>query len=157
PRFAYVGAFTTAERKARGDGLHVYRVDPASGAWSHVQHVGDLVNPSFLTLDRAQRHLYTVHADLTEVSAFAIDPASGQLRFVNRQAVAGKTPVHLSIDAPGRFLVTADYGGGAVSVLPIQADGALGPRSHSVALEGELGPHRIQQASAHPHHSPFDP
>ena len=26
--FAYVGSFTTAQRKARGDGIHVYRVAP---------------------------------------------------------------------------------------------------------------------------------
>jgi hypothetical protein len=48
--FAYVGSFTTAQRKARGDGIHVYRVDSASGMWTHVQHVGDLTNPSFLAL-----------------------------------------------------------------------------------------------------------
>src|SRR6266536_6086058 len=29
--FAYVGSFTTAQRKARGDGIHVYRADPATG------------------------------------------------------------------------------------------------------------------------------
>jgi 6-phosphogluconolactonase len=29
--FAYVGSFTTAQRKARGDGIHVYRVDAATG------------------------------------------------------------------------------------------------------------------------------
>jgi len=33
--FAYVGAFTTQERKGHGGGINVYRVDPASGAWSH--------------------------------------------------------------------------------------------------------------------------
>src|SRR5262249_33299765 len=61
--FAYVGSFTTAQRKARGDGIHVYRVDPASGAWTHVQHVGDLTNPSFLALSPDQRFLYSVHGD----------------------------------------------------------------------------------------------
>jgi 6-phosphogluconolactonase len=30
--FAYVGAFTTPERKGHGGGISVYRVDPASGA-----------------------------------------------------------------------------------------------------------------------------
>ena len=30
-----------------------YRVDPASGAWTHEQLL-EIVNPSFLTLDRAQ-------------------------------------------------------------------------------------------------------
>jgi hypothetical protein len=44
--FAYVGSFTSAQRKARGDGIHIYRADAATGAWTHVQHVGDLMNPS---------------------------------------------------------------------------------------------------------------
>ena len=68
--FTYVGAFTTPERKGHGGGINVYRVDPASGAWSHEQLL-EIVNPSFLVLDRAQRFLYAVHADLDEVSAEA--------------------------------------------------------------------------------------
>src|SRR5205085_11089892 len=48
--FAYVGAFTTPERKGHGGGINVYRVDPASGAWSHEQLL-EIANPSFLALD----------------------------------------------------------------------------------------------------------
>src|SRR5262249_44893311 len=48
--FAYVGAFTTPERKGHGGGINVYRVDPASGAWTHEQLL-EIVNPSFLTID----------------------------------------------------------------------------------------------------------
>src|SRR5215468_10129917 len=66
--FAYVGAFTTPERKGHGGGINVYRVDPTSGAWSHEQLL-EIANPSFLTLDQAQRFLYSVHADLEEASA----------------------------------------------------------------------------------------
>ena len=55
--FAYVGAFTTPERKGHGGGINVYRVDPTSGAWSHEQLL-EIANPSFLTLDQAQRFLY---------------------------------------------------------------------------------------------------
>lgn len=157
PVYAYVGSFTTKERKARGDGINVYRVDPASGAWTHLQLVPDLVNPSFLTLDRRQRMLYTVHADLTEVSAFSVDKASGKLAFLNRQSMGGKNPVHLAIDPSGRFLVTGNYSAGTVAVLPIEPNGALGPMADSVALPGELGPHRVEQAGSHPHDVPFDP
>src|SRR6516162_5195901 len=49
--FAYVGAFTTPERKGHGGGINVYRVDPTSGAWSHEQLL-EIANPSFLALDR---------------------------------------------------------------------------------------------------------
>jgi 6-phosphogluconolactonase len=75
---AYVGAFTTPERKGHGGGINVYRVDPDSGAWTHEQLL-EVVNPSFLTLDREQRFLYSVHADLEEVSAYAIDKQSGRI------------------------------------------------------------------------------
>ena len=42
---AYVGAFTTPERKGHGGGINVYRVDPASGVWAHEQLL-EIVNPS---------------------------------------------------------------------------------------------------------------
>jgi 6-phosphogluconolactonase (cycloisomerase 2 family) len=155
--FAYVGCFTTEKRKARGDGINVYRVDPATGALAHVQRVGELVNPSFLTLDRQQRHLYSVHADIEEVTAFRIDAESGKLTLVNRRAIGGKNPVHLAIDRTGRWLVTANYASGTVTSIALEPDGSLGPLADTLTLPGEPGPHRIEQASSHPHHNPFDP
>jgi 6-phosphogluconolactonase (cycloisomerase 2 family) len=154
--FAYVGAFTTPERKGHGGGINVYRVDPTSGAWSHEQLL-EIVNPSFLTLDRAQRFLYAVHADLEEVSAYAIDKENGRITALNRQSCGGKNPVHLSIDPTGRWIITANYSAGTVGVVPIEKDGTLGPRSDLVNLPGEPGPDRKQQASSHPHDAVFDP
>src|SRR4051812_261884 len=61
--YAYVGSFTSAERKARGNGINVYKMDTGTGAWSHIQQVGELVNPSFLVLSKDQRALYSVHGD----------------------------------------------------------------------------------------------
>jgi 6-phosphogluconolactonase (cycloisomerase 2 family) len=54
------------------------------------------------------------------------------------------------------MLVTANYAGGSVSVIPVAADGRLGARTALVALEGPLGPHRTEQATAHPHQCRFD-
>jgi 6-phosphogluconolactonase (cycloisomerase 2 family) len=153
---AYVGAFTTADRKGHGGGINVYRVDPASGAWTHEQLL-EVVNPSFLTLDREQRFLYSVHADGDEVSAYAIDKQSGHITALNRQSCGGKNGVHLSIDPTGRWIVTANYSAGSVGVVPIEKDGTLGPRSDLATLPGEPGPDRKQQASSHPHDVVFDP
>ena len=69
PKFAYVGSYTTKERNARGEGINVYRIDPPTGTWTHVQLVGDLVNPSWLTLDRRQQMLYSAHGDGEVVTA----------------------------------------------------------------------------------------
>jgi len=71
--YAYVGCYTTPERRGRGDGIHIYRVDPQTGAFSHVQRVSDLMNPSFLITSRDQRFLYSVHGDGTYATSFSID------------------------------------------------------------------------------------
>lgn len=154
--FAYVGAFTTPERKGHGGGINVYRVDPNSGSWSHEQLL-EIVNPSFLALDRAQRFLYSVHADFDEVSAYAIDKQNGHISALNRQSCGGKNAVHLSIDPTGRWIVTANYSAGSVGVVPIEKDGTLGPRSDLVNLTGKPGPDGTRQTSSHPHDAVFDP
>jgi 6-phosphogluconolactonase (cycloisomerase 2 family) len=155
--YAYVGCYTTAQRKARGDGIHVYRINPQTGAWTHVQRVGELVNPSFLVIAADQRHLYSVHGDETYASAFAVDRATGFLRAVNRAETGGRNGVHQAIGQGGRFMVVANYGSGSVAVLPIRADGALADAIQVVPLPGQPGPHRIEQTSSHPHHVVFDP
>jgi 6-phosphogluconolactonase (cycloisomerase 2 family) len=154
--FAYVGAFTTPERKGHGGGINIYRVDAASAVWTHEQLL-EVVNPSFLALDRTQRFLYSVHADLDEVSAYAIDRESGHITALNRQSCGGKNPVHLSLDPTGRWIVTANYTAGSVGVVAIAKDGSLGPRSDLVTLIGTPGPDGKRQASSHPHEAVFDP
>lgn len=155
--FAYVGAFTTPQRKGHGDGINVYRMDPRTGAWGHVQLVPNVTNPSFLALDHQERFLYSVHADLDEVGAWAIAKDNGQLTALNKQSCGGKNPVHLSLDPSNRYIVTANYTAGSVGVVPIEQDGTLGPRTDLVTLTGEPGPNRKEQAGSHPHNCPFDP
>src|ERR1035437_5359815 len=138
--YAYVGCYTTLQRSARGDGIHVYRIDPQTGAWTHVQHVGGLVNPSFLVMAADQRHLYSVHGDETYATAFSLDRATGFLQPLNRAETGGRNGVHQAIAPGGRFLVVANYGAGNVGELPIRPDGALAGAVQVVALPGQPGP-----------------
>lgn len=155
--FAYVGSRTTRERNARGEGISVFRVDQETGGLELVQVVRDLVNPSFVALDKAGLHLYTVHGDLQDISAFRIERATGRLEFVNRQRTGGTNPVHLAIDPSGRHIVVSNHLGSSLAVLPIRADGSLGELQQLVTLEGPLGPHRVEQKLPKPHFNPFDP
>ena len=157
PIYAYVGCYTTVQRRGRGDGIHVYRVDPESGAWNHVQRVGDLMNPSFLILNRDQRFLYSVHGDGDYATSFAVDKGSGMLKTLNQAKTGGTNGVHQAIDRSGKFMVVANYGSGTVAVLPVRPDGALGDFVQLVELPGKPGPHRVEQNSSHPHHVVFDP
>src|SRR5215468_5501754 len=157
PLYAYVGSFTTAQRKARGDGINVYRIAPDTGAWTHIQHIGDLVNPSFLALSPDQRFLYSVHGDEDYATAFALDPATGEAKLLNRAATGGKNGVRGTVDPSGKFLLVANYASGNVAVLPIAPDGSLKDQQQVVQLTGEPGPHKVEQTSSHPHDIVCDP
>ena len=155
--FAYAGCYTTPQRRAHGDGIHVYRMDQETGGWSHIQHVGNLVNPSFLILSRDQRFLYSVHGDESYATAFAVDRDSGFLTLLNRAETGGANGVHQAIDPSGRFMVVANYAAGSVAVLPVREDGRLANQIQLISLEGEPGPNRKEQARSHPHQIVFDP
>ena len=83
---AYLGCYTTADRHGHGQGINVYQVDPSTGSWSIIQRVDGEQNPSFLAIEPRQRLLYAVHGgNASQVSAFAIDEATGSLTLLNRQ------------------------------------------------------------------------
>jgi 6-phosphogluconolactonase (cycloisomerase 2 family) len=155
--FAYVGSRTTRERNARGDGITVYRLDAARGQLETVQVVGDLVNPSFLALNRRGDMLYTVHGDREELSVLRVDTQQGTLQHVQTCSCEGRNPVHLALDPTGRHMVVSNHLTGALAVLPVRDDGTLGPVSQLAALEGTPGPHRVEQPFSKPHFNPFDP
>jgi len=155
--FAYVGSRTTRERNARGDGISVFKVDLATGNLELVQLVKELVNPSFLARSRDGEFLYTVHGDLSDISSFKVDRATGKLTSINRKSTHGKNPVHLAIDPTGKYMVVSNHLGSSLAVLPIAADGSLQEMTQLVTLEGPIGPHRVEQKLSKPHFNPFDP
>ncbi|MCJ2135440.1 lactonase family protein [Methylobacterium sp. J-026] len=148
---AFVGCFTTERRRARGQGIDVYRVGGGLEAWTHLGRVEGLVNPSFLVSDPGRGVLYTVQGDGAAASAFAVEPDGG-LRALGSAGTGGTNSVHQALEPGGRFLILANYASGSVALLPVGAAGALAPASHILSLPGEPGPHRTEQACAHPHH-----
>ena len=157
--YAYVGCYTTPDRDGRGNGINVYEMDPQSGAWTHVQLLDGIGNPSWLTVDQSQQHLYSVHGGngFTQVSAYAIDPSSGKLTPLGSQQCGSPNPVAISISPIAPYAVVAGYNAGKVAALPVNPDGSLGPMSDLVTLVGEPGPHPTEQNVSHPHHIPIDP
>src|SRR5258708_15190633 len=121
--FAYVGCYTTPDRRGRGEGIAIYRMDTQSGDWTHLETVTGIPNPSFLTLAPDQRFLYCVHGgnDFSAVSAFARDAKTGRLTFLNRQECGGPNPVAPHLHPPHRFRAVAHYFNRTPHLLPLQA------------------------------------
>jgi 6-phosphogluconolactonase len=151
----YVGSYTSKAR-GHGEGISVYQRKQEADPWTLAQVVSDFADPSFLTIDRQGRFLYSAHGDGTKSTAYQIDQATGRLKVLNQQATSGTNGVHLAIDATNRFLAVANYATGTLALLPINQDGSLGELSDLATMSGKPGPHRTEQTSSHPHHCPFD-
>lgn len=147
--YAYIGCRTTKERKARGKGIRVYEV--FQNQWKLIQLLEGQVNPSYLCIDRSQTHLYAIHGDFSEVSAYTIG-GDGALTYLNTVETHGTNPVHLSLDQSGKWLFVANLQTGSVSVIPVKEDGSLDKIKELYFISGNGGPGYI----SHPHQAAQD-
>jgi 6-phosphogluconolactonase (cycloisomerase 2 family) len=152
PLIAYVGTFSSPLRDVlptqvdlppgNGRGIHLFRVNRATGALTPagIHEMG--TSPSCLALNTDGTRLYSANETARvgkdkegTVSAFSIDRADG-----------GAGPTYVSIHPSGRFLLVANYFGGSVAVLPIGPDGRLGNATDIKNDAGKIGPTRATTA-----------
>ncbi len=79
-------------------------------------------------------------------SAYSIDSGNGHLTLINTVSSEGAGPAHLSVHPAGRHVLVANYAGGTVAVLPLAANGKLGPATDVKTGLGETGPARAASA-----------
>ncbi len=163
PLLAYVGTFSSPLKDTlptqvdlppgNGRGIHIFTVDRASGAWTEAG-VYDLgTSPSCLVVNADGTRLYSANetdrlgpGKHGSVAAFAIDRNSGALSPLNSVSSGGAGPTYVSLHPDGKHLFVANYFGGSVAVLPIQADGSLGEASDVKEDAGEIGPTKAKNA-----------
>lgn len=147
----YIGSYTTKKKT----GITLLDLNLNSGELTLKRVVSDGENPTYLVLSPDNRHLYAVNEignfngqKSGAVSAFTIDPISGELNLLNQQPSIGDGPCHISMDKTRKYVFVANYGSGSVACLPIQPDGKLGPASAfiqhtgtSVDKQRQEGPH----------------
>jgi 6-phosphogluconolactonase len=144
----YVGTYTEG---TRSEGVYLVRMDRRSGELRQVGAVNAGANPSFLTIHSNGRVLYAVNElePTGAVRAFAIDGGTGALTRLNEQPSDGGAPCYVSVDHSGQVVLVANYAGGSVALLPIEAGGALAP-AHMVQQTG-TGPNAERQEGPHAH------
>jgi 6-phosphogluconolactonase len=149
----YVGTYTSG----KSQGIYLYRMNPSTGELRHFSTVKGVVNPSFLAIDPQRRHLYAVNEveDFNRqpagaVSAFSINQQTADLTLLNQQSSLGGAPCYLTVDRSGKYVLLANYQGGNVAVLPVQADGSLGAATDMVQHHGS-GKNAQRQQGPHAH------
>lgn len=166
-QFAYVGSDSRSQMVEGTPvpepvGISVYAIDPTTGALSLIQTLPS-DNAFYFAFDQDQSHLYAVNVigDYNggtngSVEAYARDPETGMLTFLNRVDSGGAVSAQPAVDPSGKWLLVANYSGANVTVLPIEDDGSLGEVAGEVKREG-TGPNTERQDQSRPHAAVFDP
>ena len=145
--------------ESKSKGVYVSRFNASTGQLSEPQLAAEVVNPSFLTISPDDKYLYAISEDplsigppvdhSSYVSAYAIDPVTGKLRFLNSVPASGTSTCYISIDKTGRYVMLANFGSGSVSIFHFDKKSGMlsppGPPSTAVYPGGG------------PRHFTFDP
>ena len=157
----YVGTYT--EEGSKSKGIYAYRYDGKTAQITPLGVAAETVNPSWVTLHPNGRFLYAVNEirnyqgpNSGGVSAFALDRASGMLRFLNEVPTRGADPCYVTVDKTGKYVLVANYTGGSITVFRVLADGKLGEATAFVQHSGR-GTNPARQEGPHAHSIDLSP
>jgi 6-phosphogluconolactonase len=147
----YVGTYTNAKSK----GVYLIDLDSETGKLSNLRVAAEVTSPSFLAIHPTKKYLYAV-SEVSEgkkrtgaVTAFSINE-DGSLKKLNHQSSEGAGPCHLVVDASGKSVLVANYGGGSIASLPIAEDGSVGAAASAIQHTGSSkNPNRQKEPHAH--------
>ena len=155
----YIGGYTQSPEQ----GVVVYYFNNEDGTLTYRSTAEGGANPSFLAVHPSKKYLYAVNEVSSfegersgAISAYSIDPQSGDLTFLNQQPSWGMSPCHVSVDQTGKMVYLANYSSGSVAAYPIMADGTLAPATAKVQHEGS-GPNPRRQEGPHAHSFNLNP
>lgn len=120
-KFAYV-----ANAYDPNNAVSQYTLDPVSGVLTPATppFVKAGNSPTSVAVDPSGKFAYVVNRMDNTVSAFTIDPATGNLSLIATNAT-GDTPFRVTVDPSGKFAYVGNENSRTVSIYQINANGSL--------------------------------
>ena len=153
--YLMVGSYATPEE----EGIKLYAWDGEKGEATYVSGLKGISNPSYQVVSADGERVYSVGEDdgLTPTAhALSFDKSQGRLALMNTQLTQGGAPCYINLSPNEDFVITANYMGGSISVLPTETSGRLGENVSTFAFEGE-GVLKERQSQPHLHCVEFTP
>ena len=141
---------------AGAEGIYHSTFNPANGKFSSVKLAAKIGSPGFLTLHPNGKILYSVGRWETGTGAVGYYINKGELKEFTRMTCPDGGGCHIVVHPSGKFLLTAQYGGGSVALFPLDSSGKLGEPTVTEHEGGSKVVERRQQ-SPHPHWTGFSP
>ena len=154
--YLLVGTYTNSPSKSKG--IYVYKFNPNKAVITEVSNIAT-ENPSYLAISKDQKYVYSVNEngdDKGAVSAFSFDKTKGELALINTQKTGGDAPAYISVDSAGKWVITANYSGGNISVFKTENGGGVSAAAQVLAHDG-YGVNVSRQEQPHPHSAVFSP
>ncbi|MFP6901344.1 MAG: beta-propeller fold lactonase family protein, partial [Opitutales bacterium] len=159
PVWVYLGSYASGDDR----GITLCKLDRANGKLEKIKVFGGHRNPAFLAIHPSRKFLYASNEMRTfkgensgAVTSFSIDAKTGELTQLNQVSSKGPGPCHITIDADGKTLLVANYGGGSVASYRIEEDGSLSKAVSFVQHAGSSVNER-RQKGPHAHSINVDP
>ena len=108
------------------EAIKLFDIDADSGALNlrATSNAHGPTGPLFLHPDKDK--LLLAHVGSSTLACLNLDRASGEMTLINKVDTGFGTPAHLITDRAARFLLTAYYGGGGLTVHRLGEDGSIG-------------------------------
>lgn len=138
-------------------GIYRATFDAAKGKLTAAELVAEVGAPGFLALHPAGDKLYAVANFTGGPGAIGYKiGAKGELTVINSSPIGDGGGAHIAVHPSGKFLLTAQYGGGSTALFPLDADGRLGT-AQLVKHTGGSGVVKPVQEKPHAHWAGFSP
>ena len=151
-----VGTYTNS---GKSEGIYVYQFDPKDGSAVLKNKATGITNPSFLTISPSGKFVYSTNEASGvkgAVTAFAFDGTTGALSQLNAQQTGGDGPCHISVTSDNTLAFAANYGGGSLSAVRINKNGALDSNVQVIQNSGS-SVNRSRQDKPHVHAAVLSP
>lgn len=144
----FLGTYT----KNYSKGIYNFSFNTSSGEICGINLAGEIGNPTYLTLSKDKKYLYSVMKTETHggIAAFKIDESSMSLSLLNYKLFPGASPCHLITNNDNSLLFSANYHTGEITCYPLNNDGSLEDPSSRIFHEG-TGANPLRQEKAHAH------
>ena len=147
--------FGTSGRGA--EGIYHATFNQENGKFTPAKLSATIGSPGFLTTHPNGKILYSVGRwdGGTGALGYHIGP-KGELKEFTRMACPDGGGCHIAVHPSGKFLLTAQYGGGSVAMFPLNKEGNL---QTPTVIEHQGGSKVVErrQESPHPHWTGFSP
>ena len=138
----YVGKYTEQGEK----GLHIIDINFSKGTFTLVSESEAGNNPSYFCISKKRSLIYAVN-EVSRVNGvrggglttLSLDVKSGRTEKVKEMAVPNGGPCYISLSPSEDFILIANYGGGSVAVVRLDANGIPSEISDTIMFRGEEG------------------